>query len=137
MEPYVIEKEIHVMCITAESFPDKVGKAHKQLHELVQEKPNRTFFGISRPENGTKIIYKAATEELETGEAEKKGLEPFTIKKGEYISIFIPRFCDDPQSVAKAFQKLLSYPEIDHEAGYCLEIYENDIDVRCLIPLKK
>ena len=124
------------MCLTAESFPDKVEKAHKELHALVSEKENRKFFGLSRPENGGKIVYKAATEELENGEAEKKGLESFTIKKGEYISLFIPRFCDDPQSVGKAFQELLTYPDID-ENGYCLEIYETEVDVRCLVPLKK
>jgi predicted transcriptional regulator YdeE len=134
MEIYTIEKDIRVVCITAESFPDKVMAAHNKLHNLVSDN-NRQFFGISRPGEGGSIIYKAAAEVTEE-EAKKTGLETFTIEKGKYISTFIPRFCDDPQSIERAFSELLKYPDINHESGYCLEIYETEIDVRCMVPLK-
>lgn len=135
MEIYNVDKDISVVCVTAESFPGKVMDAHNKLHELVKD-TNRKFFGISRPDRSGNIIYKAAAEAFTGEEAKKTGLETFTIEKGKYISIFIPRFCDDPQSVERAFRELLKYPDIDHESGYCLEIYETAVDVRCMVPLK-
>ncbi len=38
-------------------------------------------------------------------------------------------------SIGNVFQQLLMQPKIDPN-GYCLEIYEGDNDVRCLVPLK-
>jgi hypothetical protein len=135
MEIYSIEKDISVVCVTAESFPNKVMAAHNKLHEIIKDN-NRKFFGISRPDRSGSIIYKAAAEVFTGDEANGTGLETFTIEKGKYISIFIPRFCDDPQSVGRAFRELLKYPDINHESGYCLEIYETEVDVRCMVPLK-
>lgn len=135
MEIYTIEKDIQLVCVTAESFPGKVMEAHNKLHELVSDN-NRQFFGISRPGSNGSIIYKAAAEAFTKEEAQQTGLETFSIKKGKYISLFIPRFCDDPASIGTAFQQLLRYPGIDHENGYCLEVYETDVDVRCMVPLK-
>ena len=136
METYTIDKDITVVCVTAQSFPDKVMAAHNELHKIVAD-DKRKFFGISRPDKTGRIIYKAAAEVFTETEAKAAGLEVFTIKRGKYVSLFVPRFCDDPQSVGRDFQQLLKYPEIDHESGYCLEIYETEVDVRCLVPLKK
>jgi hypothetical protein len=135
MEIYSIKKDISVVCVTAESFPDKVRAAHNKLHGIVPDK-GRKFFGISRPDRRGNIVYKAAAEVFTQEEANNTRLETFIIEKGKYISIFIPRFCDDPQSVGRAFGELLKYPDINHESGYCLEIYETDVDVRCMVLLK-
>jgi hypothetical protein len=134
MEKFTLDKSIKVFCITAKSFPDGVMEAHRKLHELVPLLSQRRYFGISRPDKGV-IIYKAAAEELEDGEAEKLGLEPFVIKSGEFISITIPDFAKDMQSIGRAFKELLASPDIDPD-GYCLEWYLNEKDVRCMVPLK-
>ena len=84
-EKFNIDKDIKTLFITATSFPEGVLSAHQKLHSILPSAQNRTFYGISWPEDG-KIIYKAAAEELYKGEAEQLGLETFTIKKGEYIS---------------------------------------------------
>ncbi len=135
METIEISKDIKVFYITSTSFPDGVMEAHKKLHALVPASEERKYFGISRPESGT-IVYKAATEELEAGEAERLHCNTLVLKKGKYISITIKDFMKDIQSIGKAFQQLLSHPDIDPQ-GYCVELYLNDKDVRCMVRLKE
>jgi len=132
METFNLEKDIKVFCVTADSFPAGVLKAHQDLHVKVGD--NRKFFGLSWATEDGSIIYKAAVEECYDGEAEKLDCERFTIKKGKYISEFIPDFMKDVQVVAKTFKELLAQPGIDPK-GYCLEMYTGPKDVRCMVPL--
>ncbi len=133
MEKYFLEKDIKVFYVTANSFPEGVQDAHKELYSKLASTENRNFFGISHPDRDGKIIYKAAVEALE-GEEEKTGMKTFVIKSGIYISEFIPDFCKDVRSIEKAFKELLASPDIDPQ-GYCLEIYEGLNEVRCMVPL--
>lgn len=134
MDSFTLDEDIKVMCITATEFPDGIERAHIQLHAMLAEKERRRFFGISwRKENG-EIIYKAAADEMESGEAEKLGLETFTIKKGPYNSFYIRDFMQDVGSIKRAFKLLLSQHEVDPD-GYCLEWYMGDNDVKCMVPL--
>jgi len=135
MEKYILNEDIKVMCVTAASFPDGIMAAYQKLHALFPNNQERKYFGISRPNANREIIYKAAAEELNEGDAERLGLETFLIKKGTFISELIPNFMDDVSQVGKTFEKLLNQPNIDPN-GYCLEIYLNDTDVRCAVGIK-
>ena len=135
METITIDNDIKVFYITAKSFPDGIMDAHEKLHGLVPFSKERKYFGISRPENGV-IIYKAAAEEINAGEAEKFNLETIVLKKGKYISLKIYDYIKDIQSIDRAFKELLSYPGLDPQ-GYCVEWYLNDKDVRCMIRLNE
>jgi len=136
MEAYILNEDIKVMCITAESFPNGVLAAHQKLHALFLLDKQRRYFGISRPNKKREIIYKAAVEEIGTGEAEKFGIETFTIKKGTFISELVPDFMKDISQIGKTFEKLLQQPNIDPD-GYCLEMYINETDVRLMVGLEK
>jgi predicted transcriptional regulator YdeE len=136
MEQYFLDHDIKVICIRAITFPDGVLAAHQKLHALLGKQMERKYFGISYPEKPGSIIYKAAAEEKNTDEAAQLHCESFTIKKGMYHSIFITNFMQDIPSIGKAFQQLLMQSDIDPD-GYCVEMYEGDNDVRCLVPLKK
>ena len=138
METVKIEKDITVFFVTATSFPDGVMEAYEKLHALIQHPNNRRYFGISQPNKEGIIIYKAATEELETGEGKKLGCETFTIKKGNFLSITIKNHFNHPTSIGDAFEKLIALPNIDPQ-GYCLEYYTNykDGDVRCMVGIIK
>jgi predicted transcriptional regulator YdeE len=138
MEKTTIETDIPVFYVTAKPFPDDVPDAYQRLHSKISNTSERRFFGISHPNEKGVIIYKAAAEELGLGEGAKYGCETFTIKKGEYVSIYIKDHMKDSTSIGDAFKKLLANPDIDHDNGYCLEIYKNytDPDVNCLVPLK-
>lgn len=134
MDSFILGEDIKVMCVTATAFPDGIERAHIQLHAMLTEKERRRFFGISRPNENGEIIYKAAADEMEPGEAEKLGLETYTIKKGPYNSFYIKDFMHDPDSIKRAFKLLISQHEVDPD-GYCLEWYIGDNDVKCMVPL--
>ena len=82
MEEMTLENDIKVFYITAKSFPDGITEAHKKLGELVPFSADRTYFGISRPENCT-IVYKAAAEERNESEAEKLNFDTLVLEKGK------------------------------------------------------
>ena len=128
MEQFAIDKDIHVLCITATSFPDGVMAAHQKIHAIA---PGRKYYGLSRPEKG-EICYKAAAEELHDGEAEAKNCEPFTIPAGKYTGLDIKDFMKNIPSIGKSFQQILQAPNIDPN-GYCVEWSFNDTDVRCMV----
>src|SRR5689334_16482872 len=120
MEKYALDKDIHVFYVTAKSYPDGVLEAHEKLHALIPYSLERKYFGISRPENGGVIVYKAAAGELIAGDLSQHGLEEFIIPKGNYISINIENFMQDIPAIGKAFDELTSYKGIDPN-GYCIE----------------
>ena len=137
METIIIENDIRVMYVTAEDFPKGIPETYKKLHDLIPNVDDRKYFGISYPNESGKIIYKAAAEELEEDEADKYGLESFTIKAAKYLCIEIKNFKEDEMCIGTAFQKLIHQPGIDPQ-GYCLEWYLNytDPDVKCMVGLK-
>jgi hypothetical protein len=137
MDTTILVNDIKVIYVTAASFPDGVLDAHKKLHSMIPFYTDRKYFGISRPENGKNtIIYRAAAEELHPGEAEGLKCETLILKKEKYATITINDFMKDVTGIQKAFQKLLSYPELDPQ-GYCVEWYINDTDVKCMIRLSR
>ena len=134
MENYFLEKDIKVFYVKATSFPDGITEAHQKLYALIGFAKHRKIYGISYPESPGKIIYKAAAEESYSCEAEKLGCPTFIIKEGNYSSIYVKDFYSDIPPIGKAFQKLLDNPGIDPE-GCCVEMYEGDKDVRCMVRL--
>jgi hypothetical protein len=134
MENYIIDKDIMVFYVTATSFPEGVGGAYKKLLSLLPAGSQRTQYGISHPNEKGQIIYKAAVEESFPGEGEQLGCKTFLIKKGTYANELLTDWKKDESMIGKTFQKLLAHPDLDKN-GYCLEIYQNEKDVRCLVPL--
>ncbi|MBC7826860.1 MAG: transcriptional regulator [Chitinophagaceae bacterium] len=106
MEKFNLDNDIPVFYTTADSFPGGILEAHQKLHSSIPFSTDRRYFGISRLENGA-IVYKAAAEEKNSGEAEKLNLETFVVKKGKYICLTVTDYARDVQSIGKAFQKLI------------------------------
>jgi hypothetical protein len=134
VETITLPNDIKVFYVTATSFPAGIMDAHKKLHALVPSSANRKYFGISRPENGV-IIYKAAAEEINKGEAEKLHCGTLILEKGKYIYLTIKDYEKDNQSIAQAFKQILSQPGLDPQ-GYCVEWYLDSRDVKCMVRLK-
>ncbi len=134
MEKYYIDKDIKVFYVTATSFPNGVGGAFQKLLSFLPKPKERLLYAISSPNEKGIIIYKAAVEESFPGEGEQNGCETFVIKKGEFWSELLLDWRKDESIVGKTFQKLLEHPNLD-KSGYCLEIYPNEKDIRCLVPL--
>lgn len=135
MKQITITEDKKVFYVTAKSFPDGIQEAMEKLHTIVPFSPTRNYFGISRPENGGAIVYRAAAEEMEQGEGERLNCDTLVLKKGKYISLKVSDFRIDVSGIGKAFQELLKQPNLDPE-GYCVEWYAPDIEeVTCLIRL--
>ncbi|TGN19154.1 transcriptional regulator [Leptospira idonii] len=134
MDKFVLEEDIPILYVTATSFPAGIMKAHRKVYSLVSSSKERRYFGVSRPENGGEIVYRAAAEELEEGEAAKLGCESMFIPKGNYISIEIDNYVKDVPIIDRTFRKLLTHPDLDPN-GYCVEWYLNEKDVRCMVKL--
>jgi predicted transcriptional regulator YdeE len=135
MEKFTLNEEIRVMCVAAESFPEGIAAAHQKLDQVAPVASDRRHFGLSWGDDAGRIIYKAATEETEEGEAEKLGLETFTIKSGQYVQEQVEDFMQNIPTVAETFKKLLAQPDVDPK-GYCLEWYLNYKDMKCMVKLK-
>lgn len=135
METITFENDISLLCVTASSFPEGVMSAHKQLHSTVPFSPNRKYYGLSRPENGHGIVYKAAVDELPEDGTAKQQLEAITLQAGWYISLTVHDYMNNKQAIGNAFQQLIAHPGIDPE-GYCVEDYLTQQDVRCMVRLK-
>ena len=133
METITIDKDIKVFYITAKSFPEGIMEAHEKLHALVPFSTARRYFGISRPENGP-IVYRAAAEEIQPGEAEKFNCDTLILEKGQYTCATINDYASDVQNIGETFNKLLSQPGIDPN-GYCVEWYFTEKDVKCMVRL--
>jgi len=134
MDIIQIEKDIIVMCVTANSFPNGVLASHQKLHSLIPYSTERKYFGISRPESNGGIVYRAAAEVLDQGEAEKLNLQTVTLKKGKYISALLADYMKDLPAIGNAFQQMIVRPDIDPDA-YCVEWYVSDKDVQCMVRL--
>lgn len=134
MEVLHLDHDIDTFCVTATSFPDGVLAAHQQLHGQLPTTEGRRFFGISYPNEQREIIYKAAVEEAFEDEGRRYGREPFTIRRGPYVGMLVHDYMKDIPAIGRAFEKLLTHPNIDPE-GYCVEEYIDDHLVRCMVPL--
>ena len=136
MEKFILKEDIPVFYVKAETFPAGIKAAHEKLLAMLGSVKDRRFFGISNPDGAKGIVYRAAVEEAFHGEAEKYGCEKFTIRKGTYISEQLKDWQRDESIVARTFQQLLEHPDLDHN-GYCMEMYLNEKDMRCMVTLKQ
>ncbi|MCB0845224.1 MAG: transcriptional regulator [Bacteroidetes bacterium] len=133
MEIIELEKDIQVIAFQADSFPTGVLAAHQQAHTLFPPDGKRNYFGMSRPEKGGSIIYKACVEEMYEGEAQKHQREIQVIKAGHYYCVELENFMENPHHIAQIFTEILQQKDIDPE-GYCVEWYDNENDeVKCMV----
>ena len=136
MDTIELSDDIKVFYITADTFPEGALAAHQKLHELVPFSQERKYFGISRPEQGKGIVYRAGTDEQYPGESGEYQCDTLVLKKGKYVSLDVKGYREDPLRIEAAFQQLLKYPGLDPQ-GYCVEWYSNDENtVVCMIRLE-
>ncbi|MCB0731940.1 MAG: transcriptional regulator [Ignavibacteriae bacterium] len=135
LEKIKLEDDKHLFCVTAKSFPDGILEAHQTLHKQISFKKNRNYYEFSYMNPEHQIIYKAAAEELESGEFGNINLETFKIKKGNYNSITVKDYEQNIPKIKEAFDELKKNPNIDPN-GVALEWYSDGPDCKCMIRLK-
>jgi hypothetical protein len=137
MEIINLNDNIKVFYVTAKTFPPGIREATQKLHSLFEFSKDRRIFGLSRPENNSGIVYRAAAEVMFSGEAEALRCETMVIAKGKYLAVVVEDFRKDIMSIDRAFKQLLNQPDLDPQ-GYCVELYATDREaVTCMIRLDK
>lgn len=129
-----IEQDITIYCLTATSFPAGVKEVYDKLHAEFPPENGRTYFGLSWPDGKGSLVYKACVKLSETDTLPSAPYEPFVIAKGSYLSEDIKSFMSDVTGIGRLFQQMIHEPGIDPN-GYCLEMYLNPTDVRCMVRL--
>ncbi len=133
MNTFILDRDITAFYVTAISFPEGIYAAVQNIHRLAPHAQGRQFFGISRPENGGSIVYRAAATEISEGELESKSeLVKFIITKGTYVEKIVNNYQTNIPAIAEAFQELIHHDNIDPD-GYCVEWYLSESDVRCMV----
>jgi hypothetical protein len=133
MEKFTLSEDIPVFYITAASFPDGILESHQRMHSLIPFTTQRRYFGLSRPEQGQGIVYKAAAEIL-PGEETKIRCEQMIIPKGDYLNITVFNYMQKLEGITTAFAEILTQPGLDPD-GYCVEWYLDEKNVRCMVKL--
>ncbi|MEQ8361867.1 MAG: transcriptional regulator [Cyclobacteriaceae bacterium] len=134
MEIYRLKKDIKVFCLKAKSFPEGIKDVFEKLHTIAPISGKRTYYGVSLPEGG-KIKYSASANELYDGELSQHEMEPFQMKKGNYLLIEIKDFMKNVSLIEKAFRQLTKEKRIDPN-GACIEWYVDNITCRCMVKMK-
>lgn len=125
MNQLVFTKDVCLMYISAESFPDDVFLVHEKLNSIVKNKENREFFGFSFPDKNGKIHYKAAVTETFKQEGLQLGLKTYLLKKGNYNYITIPECKNNISEIENAFKIFLLKSSCD-ENGFNSDIYNTE-----------
>jgi hypothetical protein len=131
MEKLVLNKEIHLVCVRATSFPDGIMAAYQKLEQVVAPIKDRTVFGISHGSD-TGIIYWACAEAKSENEAASLGLESYIIKKGTYAAETLTNIRGNEERIGQTFDKLLNHTKLD-ETGECVEWYKSANEVQCRV----
>lgn len=128
-----IPDDISVFGFEVIRFPEDIGTAFQKLLSLFRSLETRKILGISRPNQG-KIHYFVAAEEMHADEFPKSYLQSFTLPKGTYMGIWVRDYAQDPSQIGKAFEHLIALPNLD-PMGYCIEWYQGEKDVLCMLRL--
>ncbi len=134
METYVQKKDLAVFGFQVKSFPEGVGEAFDSLIAMVPEGLNRSYYGLSYMTAEGNVVYIAAVEEKNKGEAEKNRCERYTIDKGKYSSVTIKDWRQKTDCIKDVFQGMMEQKNIDHTKP-CVEWYKDDDEMCCMLKL--
>jgi len=130
MDSLILGEDIVVAYISAIDLQN-TSSALEKLRSFFPNIQERRTFRISTNYGKGETIYKVAAEALPS-EAEKFGLETFTINHGAYMSFYITDYRNDPDSISHAFELLKGQQEADPNA-HCVEWFIGEDDVKCLV----
>lgn len=139
MELFILQEDIRTFYVTAKSFPDGITGAFDTLARIVPPDAERTLFGITIPREDGKIEYRAAVNELYSGEGEKYGCPVYTIPRGKYFTETLEDWRNNVSAIGETFRKL---GDSRPDTGFpCIEWYKgNDAmhieDVMCMVKIK-
>jgi len=135
MEKYEQKEDVSLICLRATSFPEGIMDAFNKLQDSLPNCSERTWYGISKPNEQGEIIYRAAVTALADLEAQETGFESFTVTRGIYLTEEIKNWRENMQMIGETFNKLLQDPQLDM-ASSCIERYTGEDAILCMVKLK-
>jgi predicted transcriptional regulator YdeE len=132
MEKIIVDQNINVFGMEVKTFPSGVGEAFDKLIKMLPNGFDRSFYGISYMEPGGKMVYIAAAEEREQGEAEKYNCEKYTIEKGTYIAEKITWWRQQLQCIKDTFHRMMQQENVNREKP-AVEWYKSEEEMFCMV----
>jgi hypothetical protein len=131
METIKIKENISAFGFRVHTFPNGIKDAFDTLMNLVPDGIDRTYYGISYM-NGDEVVYHAAVQELNPGEAERYNCERYTIQKGEYKADRVHQWMKKVHTIKDIFEDMLK-DDCPLEDRPAIEWYLNDDEMICMI----
>ncbi len=128
-----LNNDILLFYLQAKSYPQGIAEAHEDFRKKIKNPDDQIIYGVSRPEQH-QIVYRVGAEAQFPEVPNWKDQERLVLKRGRYAAIEITDYRQHLSDIAKAFEKLLSRPDIDPE-GYCVEKYETENKLTCMVRL--
>jgi predicted transcriptional regulator YdeE len=132
METHIQKNDLTVFGFQVKSFPEGIGEAFDSLIAMVPEGLERSYYGISYMTPEGEVVYIAAVEEKNDGEAEKNRCERYTIEKGEYFSVSVKDWRKKTDSIKDVFHEMMHQKNID-QTKPCIEWYKNEDEMCCMV----
>jgi len=131
MKTVSLPNDIKVFGMQVKTFPLGISEAFDKLVKMIPGGFNRSFYGISYMEEG-KMIYYAAAEELDPGEAEKYSCKRLTIEKGEYLTEALNNWRSKTDQIKDIFSQLVNDERAD-KTKPGVEWYKDENEMLCMI----
>ena len=132
METYTLKNDIEAFGFKVKTFPNGIGDAFDKLIEMVPEGLNRSYYGISYMTPDNEVVYIAAVEEKNKGEAERNKCDRYTIEQGKYIAVTVKDWRQKTDTIKDVFHAMMNEKNIDHSKP-CVEWYKNDDEMLCML----
>ena len=134
MKKLILKNDIKLFGVRVETFPSGVGEAFETLAKTISEQYDRSYYGLSQMSDEG-IVYRAAAEEKNEGEAEKYKYERFTVDKGEYLIMVIKDWRKNLECIKDVFGELMRDKQYDNTKP-CIEWYKDDEEMLCMVKSK-
>ena len=136
METIQILQPIQLFIKEVKNFPEEKYATLKQLESHLKGGERSKKFGVATTGSKNKPFKYWAGIAFSKDHPEPAGLTSFEVPQGTYLMEKVNDFKSDKTAIFNTFHKLLSYPQAE-QSGYCVEIYNDDGSVSCLLTAKK
>ena len=136
MEKYNLTESTNAFGFPVTTFPEGINEAFAELIKKTGDRTGeRSYYGISFFKDGA-IVYIAAAEEKQEGEAERYNYDAYTIEKGIYISAVVYGWKDKVDKIKDVCMEVVNDRQTD-TAKPCIEWYKSENELIVMVQMKQ
>jgi len=136
MERIVLDHDIRLMTVRADSFPDGIQNAFGELQRRLPAGDRRMPYGVSKPEKDGTIVYRAGVASEGSNEAGAGTFETVVLRKGTYAAETVADWPSKVHTLSEVFARLLKHPHLD-PATPCIEMYRSRTELVCMVRVEE